>query len=59
MSTCERLICCTDFQHAMQQGTDKEGHCPLIDVEKDRYVVGYRLPAINYCPWCGKNLEEM
>lgn len=47
--------CCHDFKNAMRSGTDCEGYGALIDYPRS---IGCGLPDMNFCPWCGKALNE-
>ena len=52
------IVCCAEFQDAMQPGTDNEGYEKLIWIKEGRYSTGDGLPAMNFCPWCGTRLEK-
>lgn len=51
--------CCAPFAKAFTDGTDNEGHNQLFDASRyeetpGAVYVGYDLPPIGFCPWCGK-----
>ena len=52
-------VCCEGFHMALQGGTDNEGYGPLLSHWHGEWRVGLDLPEIQYCPWCGRSLEEI
>lgn len=52
------MACCDEFLLALNEGTDNEGWMPLISIENGRWDMGLDLPPLNFCPWCGKKLEN-
>jgi hypothetical protein len=55
----EKMTCCKELKKALQPGTDNEGYDPLIYTINEKYIMGYKLAPINYCPWCGTNLTSL
>jgi len=55
MKDCENLSqCCQAWQDAMASGSDNEGYGELlIQTDNGRWEIGFGLPPINLCPWCG------
>lgn len=52
-----KKVCCDDFFKAQQEGTDCEGIGPLVSQERYQvWVIGYDVPPIAFCPWCGECL---
>jgi hypothetical protein len=47
--------CCDDFRRARAGGSDDEGCGSAIS---DGLKIGYDLPPISYCPWCGQVVRE-
>jgi hypothetical protein len=47
------MTCCKELEKALQPGTDNEAYDPLIYTLNEKYIMGYKLAPINYCPWCG------
>lgn len=50
--------CCSAFEKALEWGTDYGEDGPLMRYISHQYLVGFGLPHVNYCPWCGTELEE-
>ena len=55
-----RMNCCDAFQQAFKMGSDNEGYSVLFSEydlrsgNKDGNIhIGYGLPPISFCPWCG------
>lgn len=56
----ERELCeCDAFRNATRSGTDSEGYGSLIFRTTDGWEMGDGLPALAYCPWCGKRVPQM
>lgn len=51
-------FCCKAFTHALEDGTDSEEYECLMRFDRDDYFLGSDLPAIEFCPWCGKSIEN-
>ena len=45
--------CCLDFKKAMRIGSDNIGFDTLIFIQDGSAQIGYGLPPISFCPWCG------
>lgn len=52
--------CCEAWRRALQMGTDAEAYGSLIafhDRQREehpgRFVAGFDMPPLNFCPWCG------
>lgn len=53
--------CCETWLKAQTDGTDNEGCYSLIHENKDatslslwgKWQMGYNLPPVKFCPWCG------
>lgn len=41
--------CCDDWLNANKSGTDNEGYEALVSGRR----IGYELPPVKFCPWCG------
>jgi len=55
-------VCCKNMGKAVREGTDNEGYGALIDsfsFDKGYGIGSAPLPMANYCPWCGRKLNEM
>ena len=52
--------CCQEFDDAQDIGTDHEGYGSAVSYDSavDEYSIGVDTPAINYCPWCGKEIGK-
>ena len=44
---------CPSFLAAQESETDNEGYGPLVVDSNGRWEIGYSLPPIRFCPWCG------
>jgi len=49
---------CTTFVEAQEAGTDHNGDSSAIFREDGGFTVGYKMPLMNYCPWCGKAVPK-
>ena len=49
--------CCSEFEKAIERGTDNEGYGNLISFVSGEWLIGYGLDSISYCPWCGKKVN--
>jgi hypothetical protein len=49
--------CCQSFSDAQKDGTDNEGYGPLIWKIDDEYQIGFCLPDMKFCPWCGRKIK--
>lgn len=49
--------CCQAFHDAQEDGTDNEAYQALIEFKDGRFIIGTNLPALKFCPWCGKNRD--
>lgn len=55
-----KIFCCINFEKARKKGSDSDGLGKLISRhENDKYFIGLDLVAIQYCPWCGYEIEEV
>jgi hypothetical protein len=56
----KKLKCCPDMEAAQESGTDNEGFGPLVyRSAEDIFFLGCDLPALKFCPWCGKRPKEV
>lgn len=52
------IQCCDVWAKAHEAGTDNEMYSSLISDESDgESWMGSELPAVRFCPWCGKPKE--
>jgi len=49
--------CCRDFDQIFEDGTDNEYYGPLGLICDSEVTIGGIDRPINYCPWCGKEIE--
>jgi len=47
---------CDDFQMALRDGTDQDGHGPHMSHYQGHWDCSYILPEPKYCAWCGSKL---
>ena len=53
----DKKYCCSAFEQALGNGTDNEGYGSLIyGLNDDYWQIGYNVPRMKFCPWCGKEL---
>ena len=55
----EERICCKDFLHAIEDGSDGFKCYPAIhtlDSDSGGYLIGTNDNPLGYCPWCGELL---
>lgn len=46
-------ICCEDWCNAQASGTGNEGYNHLLIHDGEFWRMGFKMPPIEYCPWCG------
>src|SRR3954464_7345377 len=51
--------CCEQFLKAMEWRTDNEGYSPLISRRDGEWQTGNNLLPLSFCPWCGKELQNV
>ena len=53
------MKCCQSWEDAQKAGTDSEAYGELLTRLNDgTWEMGFGLPKIRFCPWCGKVVEE-
>ena len=57
MNETKELKCCPPMITAQKSGTDNEGWGPLIERFGGAWDIGCGLPDLQYCPWCGKDVQ--
>ncbi len=54
----KRINCCKIFEKAQTWGTDHEGYAALMTFQNNQYIMDSIEEKINFCPWCGKKVED-
>ena len=52
----EERICCKDFLHAIEDGSDGFKCYPAISEQDGEYLIGMIDNKVEYCPWCGEHV---
>lgn len=49
----QTAACCPSWEKAQQSGTDNEMHGSLVRPDGNEWRIGYDLPSVAFCPFCG------